>query len=530
MKRYLSLFVFLLVSSLGIGMTTVVYRAEINAEQQRFEILADEAVDQLQERLRQHIALLSSTRALFIATNGEVDGKSFEQFVAGLGINDKYAGIQGIGYARFIKTGDELDAQLDISKNYALGRAVWPETDQEYRTPIVLLEPQDDRNKTALGFDMFQEPSRRAALMRALQSSEAAASKPVELVQEITANKQAGFLVYLPFGRSDASTIVNEEVRGFIYAPFRAGDLHIAAFAARDSQKVAIKTSDNGQPLFTTADFNPQNASYAVARDLEFAGRAWTVELHEIDAFYDRFPHLSSLVLGTLSAILAFALAVAIVAQQNAVRQANEVKRLVEDTLNEKEMMLQEMRHRIKNSIARVLAIARQTEKGAENMEEFSKSFSARLHAMAKSQDLLTRSKWQRADLHALIAAELEQVFGDNSEDYQIDGPKVQLNEQATQAIGLVCHELATNALKYGGISEADGRLTVEWRVSGKRKLKMLHLEWKEQSPNADAPTEKKGFGTKLIDANIRGELRGNINREYGENGLLVTIEFPLGQ
>lgn len=530
MKRFLPLLVFLLVSSLGIGMTTVVYRAEVNAEQKRFEILADEAIDQLQERLRQHIALLSSTRALFIATNGEVDGKSFQQFVAGLGINDKYAGVQGIGYARFIKTGDEIDAQLDISTNYALGRAVWPETDQEYRTPIVLLEPQDERNKAALGYDMYQDPSRRAAIMRALQTGEAAASKPVELVQEITANKQAGFLVYLPFGRSDAATIVKEDVRGFVYAPFRAGDLHLAAFSGQETPMVAFRTTDNEQHLFTTATFEPQNAIYTVTRELEFAGRVWNIEAHETDAFYNQFPHLSSMILGTLSAVLAFALAVAIMAQQNAIRQANEVKRVVEETLKEKEMMLQEMRHRIKNSIARVLAIARQTEKGAENMEEFSKSFTARLHAMAKSQDLLTRSKWQRADLHALITAELEQVFGDSSEDYQIDGPKVQLNEQATQAIGLVCHELATNALKYGGISEADGKLSVNWQVTGKRKRKMLHLEWQEQSQHADAPTENKGFGTKLIDANIRGELGGTIERKFNDDGLLVKIEFPLNK
>ncbi|TDQ67098.1 CHASE1-domain containing sensor protein [Maritalea mobilis] len=531
MKRFLPFIVFLLVTSLGIGMTTVVYRAELNAEQKRFEIMAEEAVNQLRERLRQHIALLSATRALFAATDGEVDGTAFKQFVAGLGIDDQYAGIQGIGYARFIKTGEEIKAQLDISTNYALGRAVWPETEQEYRTPIVLLEPQDERNKAALGYDMFEEPSRRAAIMRALQSGQAAASAPVELVQEITSHKQAGFLVYFPFGRSDASTIVEDEVRGFIYAPFRAGDLHLAALTPQETRGVALRSSDGDQFLFQTAKFAPENATYNVVRELEFAGRIWNIELHETSIFYDApFPHLSSLILGTLSAILAFALAIAIVAQQNAVRQAHEVKRLVEETLKEKEMLLQEMRHRIKNSIARVLAIARQTANSAETIEDFSESFTARLHAMSKSQDLLTRSKWQRADLRTLLSAELEQVFGDGSDHVVLEGPKTELNEQATQAIGLVCHELATNALKYGGVTEPGGRLKVEWSLSGKKAKRRLKLHWREFAENANPPSDKKGFGTKLIDANIRGELSGSIEREFDKDGLSVIIDIPLSR
>lgn len=531
MKRFLPLIVFVLVTGLGIGMTAVVYQAELNAEQKRFEILAAEAVDSLQARLRQHIALLFATRSLFAATDGEVDGKAFKRFVAGLDINDKYAGIQGIGYARFIETGDEIKAQLDISTNYALGRAVWPETDQEYRTPIVLLEPQDERNKAALGFDMFQEPSRRAAMMRALQSGETTASAPVELVQEITSHKQAGFLVFLPFGRSDEATIVEDEVRGFVYAPFRAGDLHLAALSKQETRKVELKTSDGEDLMFQTANFDLENAGYEVSREVEFAGRIWTVELHETPIFYQSaFPHLSSLILGTLSAILAFALAIATVAQQNAVRQAHEVKRVVEDTLKEKEMLLQEMRHRIKNSIARVLAISRQTANGANTIEEFAESFTARLHAMSKSQDLLTRSKWQRADLETLLNAEIEQVFGDSTEHYKLDGPKTELNEQATQAIGLVCHELATNALKYGGVTEPGGKLEVNWKVSGKKAKKRLHLNWREHATTPSAPSEKKGFGTKLIDANIRGELGGSIDRTFDERGLLVVIEIPLSR
>ena len=170
--------------------------------------------------------------------------------------------------------------------------------------------------------------------------------------------------------------------------------------------------------------------------------------------------------------------------------------------------MLQEMKHRIKNSITRVLAIARQTAANAKDIGEFSESFSARLQAMAASQDMLTRSRWQKADLGELLRIELAQVFGKELPDGMLSGPKVLLSETMTQALGLTFHELATNALKYGEAGNSPDALKVEWRLRDQGDL--LALSWRETSNVPVTPPEKPGFGTRLIDMNITQGTEGH--------------------
>src|SRR5690606_16627121 len=187
-----------------------------------------------------------------------------------------------------------------------------------------------------------------------------------------------------------------------------------------------------------------------------------------------------------------------------------------EKSLLEKDMMLQEMKHRIKNSIARVLAIARQTATGASDIGEFSTSFAARLQAMAASQDMLTRSRWQKADLGSLLRIELGQVFGKDFPDGLLTGPEVLLDEKTTQALGLTFHELATNALQYGEAGNTVGALKIDWRLVGPLQDRTLVLEWKETAGQKKiAAPAKTGFGTKLIDMNITRELYGSVVRDF---------------
>ena len=148
--------------------------------------------------------------------------------------------------------------------------------------------------------------------------------------------------------------------------------------------------------------------------------------------------------------LLAAAIAYVVRLQARAHATETTLRMSVEKTLKERDLMLQEMKHRIKNSIAKMLAIARQTAANSSSLEDFTSSFTARLQAMAASQDMLTRSQWQKADLGKLLRTELEQVFGPNIDKAAPVGPQIELNETATQALGLTFHELATNALKYG--------------------------------------------------------------------------------
>ncbi|TIT74055.1 MAG: sensor histidine kinase, partial [Mesorhizobium sp.] len=205
-----------------------------------------------------------------------------------------------------------------------------------------------------------------------------------------------------------------------------------------------------------------------------------------------------------------------------------------EKSLLEKELILQEMKHRIKNSITRVLAIARQTASQATDVKEFSASFSARLQAMAASQDMLTRSRWQKADLGDLLRIELGQVFGKELPEGILSGPEVLLDETTTQALGLTFHELATNALKYGeagstaNVLKGDWALKVDWMVERRGRERTLVLNWRETGQEKLEAPAKTGFGTKLIDLNVTRELHGTIKRDFQADGLKVEIRLPL--
>lgn len=143
---------------------------------------------------------------------------------------------------------------------------------------------------------------------------------------------------------------------------------------------------------------------------------------------------------------------------------------------------------------------------------------------MSASQDMLTRSRWQKADLRELLVTEIEQVLGNDMDADRLTGPQVEIDEATTQALGLTFHELATNALKYGAAGTGSGSLTVTWSLAKNG----LRLFWRERGGGKVEPPERKGFGTRLIDANIVRELGGSIERRYPEDGIDIDIFIPL--
>lgn len=531
MKRLLPASVFVVVVLLGAGITWVVYQAIRDTAEAEFESMASDAVNRVTSRVDQHLSLLTATRSFFAANEGAVGSEAFRTFISGLDIEGKYDGIQGIGYAEMVRTGGEAQAEDRLKREYDLDRAVWPETDQPYRTPIVLLEPHNPRNDRALGYDMFSEAQRRATMQLAMQTQTATASPPVELVQEITTVKQMGFLVYSPFyaDAGHAGGIPD----GFIYAAFRAGDLHTAALEKSPILPLVLKTYDitDGEPrlLYESPGFDQLRAPNAmtVTIDAQVAGQNWRFEMSSTGGAAVYADFLPVYALCAVLVVLAGSLAAGARWQYKAVESAFALHEASRRSLEEKELLVQEMRHRIKNSISRVMAIARQTAATSDTLDAFSTSFSSRMNAMAKAQDLLARSHWGRADLGDLLRMELGQVFGDQLEKSQVEGPQINLNERATQALGLVFHELATNALKYGGVADEDADLSVRWSYEGSRDKRTLKLVWAEKGNIVAAPPESKGFGTRLVDANVRGELGGEIERLFDEDGMTVIFTLP---
>ncbi len=506
------------------------------ANRTSFEATAQEAVRRIGERIENHILLLSSTEALFETTGEIPTAQQFKTFVAHLQEADQFDGIQGIGFARYVQAGPSSNVTIaaELDRNYGISRRPWPETTEQNRTPIVLIEPSTDRNRRARGFDMFSEPVRRAAILAAMNEERMRASGAVRLVQENGDEQQAGFLIYTPFFAVNSGRLL-----GFIYAPFRITNLFDSALN-RVPVLPAHVTAWDGNPAPSSLIYQSINEpsvdaeTYSVDSTLEVAGRTWTLTVKPSAAYAPSADQTRSIMLAIAGLLLASALAASSRAQQHAIEVGEALREESDRALSDRELLLQEMKHRIKNMIARVMAISRQTARNSDSLADFSESFGARLHAMAASQDLLARTSWQGADLRTLLVQELKQLFGDDFDEKGLNGPEIHLNEAAAQAFGLAFHELATNALKYGSARFDTGKLEISWFIQDlSHEAERLVFKWSEYSVEPleanepVAPGKRNGFGTRLLDATMRVELGGSIETVLNEHGIGVTISVP---
>ena len=187
-------------------------------------------------------------------------------------------------------------------------------------------------------------------------------------------------------------------------------------------------------------------------------------------------------------------------------------------------LMIDELNHRVKNTLATVQSIAMQTARSHTDPRSFAESFQARLLALSHTHDLLTRSHWEGASLRAILEHETE---AHGSHRISLNGPPVALEPSPALSFGMIFHELATNAAKYGALSVPEGQVLVDWAVSDLKKP-MLHLSWRERGgPPAAAPT-RKGFGSRLIERNVRHDLSGAVELDYAVAGFSAEFSVPL--
>jgi two-component sensor histidine kinase len=147
---------------------------------------------------------------------------------------------------------------------------------------------------------------------------------------------------------------------------------------------------------------------------------------------------------------------------------------------------------------------------------------------MAKTYDLLTESQWAGASLEDVLKSELISIVGRTDVTYRATGPTVMLAAREVLALGLVFHELTTNALKYGALSHDSGALRIAWDVTETAGSRRLKVEWTEDFAEPVESPGRSGFGSRLIDMAIVRELDGRVEREFAPNRLRVTIELPL--
>lgn len=186
-------------------------------------------------------------------------------------------------------------------------------------------------------------------------------------------------------------------------------------------------------------------------------------------------------------------------------------------------MLMYEVNHRAKNLLGLVQSIARQS--AGDEESEFLSRFCSRLQALAANQDVLIKSDWRGGDVETLVRSQLDHFSDLIGDRIQLKGPPVMLKAAAAQTLGLALHELATNAAKYGALSNQTGRVRIAWRVSSGRKGGRFAIEWSESGGPEVAPPSRKGFGSAVIERMSTAALGAEVTFDFPPTGLRWRLE-----
>ena len=187
------------------------------------------------------------------------------------------------------------------------------------------------------------------------------------------------------------------------------------------------------------------------------------------------------------------------------------------------QLLINELNHRVKNTLATVQAIAFQTLKADLPVAEARGRFEARLMALSRAHNLLTGRSWEGAPLDRVVRDATE-YLAEESGRFAIEGEEVWLAPRAALALALAFHELSTNAAKYGALSREAGSVTIRWRSEGG----MLRIDWKETGGPAVSAPASRGFGSRLIERGLASDLGGSASMRFEPDGLACTIEAAL--
>jgi PAS domain S-box-containing protein len=189
-------------------------------------------------------------------------------------------------------------------------------------------------------------------------------------------------------------------------------------------------------------------------------------------------------------------------------------------------LLVNELNHRVKNTLATIQSVARQSLRNAPNLHEGQRLFDARIVALSKAHDILTREHWEGASLRKIVTESLAPHASNGSEHrLQFAGPEIRLRPKAALALSMALHELATNAVKYGAFSNANGTVKVDWSIGEDGQFALC---WTEQGGPPVCSPDKRGFGSRLIEQGLSQDLGGAVALAFPSSGVVCSIRAPL--
>ncbi|OBX19529.1 histidine kinase [Erythrobacter sp. QSSC1-22B] len=520
--RAIPLAIFLLV----IGVTVLSVFAIERGEEQRAQVMMNRTgiamASALERRASVNASYLRAGAALF-STVGRVDMTTFGRFVAELRLDADYRGAEGYGWAPVLTAGQVAEFERDLGRYRVADMEVQPSLADEPRdtlVPIALLQPDTARNRRAIGFDMYSEPTRRAAMDEAERTMRPTASGRVVLVQE-GQGSAPGFLIFMPVFETVAG---ERRLKGFIMSPFNAQDFLASAaeLVDRNGLGVRLYDGDPAEAALLGSLSGEELSGETLQQTVRVANRDMTLVIQAVGGSV-----LSAMALITFLFGLAVASLLMIVSRlltQQALEDQRSLNWFAEQN-SIRNSLTRELNHRVKNTLANVLSIVALTRRRSDNVEEFADGLDGRIRALSATHDLLTKSEWGTTPIAAVVGAELAPYAHDDSHRVMSEGPMVELAPNDALSLGLALHELATNATKYGSLSTEGGVVSVTWEMVADN---LVRLHWIESGGPPVPQQRQRGFGTDLIEKIVAHELRHPVELEFAPAGVRCILLVPV--
>ena len=516
--------IFLLIAAITVLSVFAIERGEDARAAAQLRSRANAISSALERRANASSAYLRAGAAV-LATLDDMPAAQFRRFVSELRLDADYRGAEGIGWAMVVRPGEVEAFDAAMARDSPGGRAqIHPRPDgsEPFSVPVTYLQPDTERNRRALGFDMFSEPVRREAMLEAERTARPTASGRVVLRQEDDGSSP-GFLIYMPVFEAAPE---GRRLKGFIYSPFSASDFLVSALALENAEGYDVVLYDGpvGQTNFLARAGRGGSAGKTVAESVAIGTEPWTLTVTGPDATALSGLSMVTIIFGLLVAGLLMLL-VRMLTQQAIEDEAS--LRWFEEQASIRNSLTRELNHRVKNTLANVLSILALTRRRATTLEEFADGLDGRIRALSATHDLLTQSDWGTTPIRSVIEAELLPYAQASDHQIELQGPHIELAPNDALSLGLATHELATNAAKYGSLSKPGGKVAVHWKLISEA---LVRVEWQESGGPPVATKRGRGFGTDLIERIVAHELKHEVQLDFLPEGVRCVLTIPVRQ
>jgi two-component sensor histidine kinase len=479
---------------------------------------------------------LRAGAALFSSVE-EVSPATFDSFVRALKLNTEYSGAEGIGWIPVMEARDlpAFLARTRVSQPAYPDIFPAPKSATGRVAPIAMFAPATPTNRRALGYDMYSDAARAAAMAEAELTLRPAASGRIVLRQE-TSGTAPAFAIYMPVFRmgEGAGDAGERRLAGFVYTPFRAREFLDSAIDRQGERRFGVRLYDGeidtGHLL--VAHTIGEGAEETVAQSVNIADRKLMLVIESA-----RSQVLSSLSMVTLVFGLALASLLMLLARLLTQQAFEDQARLAffEEQHSIRNSLTRELNHRVKNTLANVLSILSLTRRRASGLDDFADSLEGRIRALSATHDLLTVTDWGTTPIRAVIEAELQHFREALDDAILLEGDDLELAPNDALSFGLAVHELATNAAKYGALSVPGGRITIRWQRGPRGgeeqpagEPEWAEVEWQETGGPPVASERRRGFGTELIEKVVAHELRQPVTLDFAPSGVRCVLRVPV--